>query len=82
MKRSRNIGRQKGSVDAYFRTWPEPEELTEAAIEQLTQRPADHKSVPPAQHQAVNDPVEVEAELPEPASLSDFPEAERRRARR
>mgnify|MGYP001235477087 CR=1 FL=1 len=63
----------KGSVDAYFRTWPEPEELTEAAIEQLTQRPADHKSVPPAQHQAVNDPVEVEAELPEPASLSELP---------
>lgn len=63
----------KGSVDAYFKAWPEPEVLTEQALEQLAQRPKDEQTVPPATHQAVNDPMEVEVELPEPVSMSELP---------
>ena len=65
----------KGSVDAYFKTWPQPEVLTEAAIDQMRERPRDDQTTPPATHRAVNDPMDVEAELPEPETLSDFPAA-------
>jgi chromosome segregation ATPase len=65
----------KGSVDSYFREWPQPEALTEQALKVLQERRGDEGSLPPAAHQAANDPMEAEAELPEPMSLSQLPEA-------
>ena len=54
----------KGSVDAYVKEWPEPEELTALALEHLQERGASTQSQPPAAHRALNDQVEPEVSLP------------------
>jgi DNA-binding response OmpR family regulator len=51
----------KGTVDAYFNQWPEPESLTAKALEFLHQRSSEEHQQPPAEHQTSAEAAVAEA---------------------